>query len=71
MHPSQPGYLLLSNRDRSLILLDLMQSGDACRMQPAGQWILPVQIDAKKIIYFQKLMQPPGLIPVLNKAQCK
>ena len=71
MHPSQPGYLLLSNRDRSLILLDLVHSGDACRMQLDGQWILPLQLDAKKIVVFQKSMQPPGLIPVLYQAQCK
>lgn len=71
MHPSWPGYLLLSDRDRSLILLNLTQGDDACRMQPTGQWILPLQIDAKKIVYFKKSMQPPGLIPVINQAQCK
>jgi hypothetical protein len=71
LHPSRPGYLLLSDRDRSLILLDLVRVDDACHMQPDGQWILPLQIDAKEIIFFRKSMQPPRLTLVQFQAQCK
>ncbi len=60
MHPSKPGYLLLSDRDRTLLLLDLGQAGTLCSVQPDGQWILPVQLGNRKIIYFQKTMQPLG-----------
>ena len=71
LHPSRPGYLLLSDRDRSLILLDLARVDAACHMQPDGQWILPLQTDAEKIIIFRKSMQPPGLTLVQFHAQCK
>lgn len=71
MHPSRPGYLLLSDRDRSLILLDLEQDIIICRLQPEGQWVLPFQADAGEMLFFRKLMQPPGLALVQNQAQCK
>lgn len=71
MHPSRPGYLLLSDRDRNLILLDLEQDIVICHLQPEGQWILPLQVDAGGILFFRKLMQPPGLALVQIQAQCK
>ena len=71
MHPSRPGYLLLSDRDRNLILLDLEQDIVICRLQPESQWVLPFQTDAGKMRFFRKLMQPPGLALVQNQAQCK
>jgi len=71
MHPSRPGYLLLSNRDRNLILLDLQQDTVICRLQPDGQWVLPLQIDAGEILFFRKSMKPPRLTLVQNQAQCK
>ena len=71
IHPSQPGYLLLSDRDRTLLLLNLEQSNDPCSIHPQGQWLLPLQLDTENIIYFQKSMQPLGLTLVQILAQCK
>ncbi len=71
MHPSQPGFLLLSDRDRQLILLELEQHTIVCRLQPEGQWALPLQNAAGKINYFRKSMQPPGMSLVQPKAKCK
>lgn len=71
MHPSRPGYLLLSDRDRNLILLDLEQYIVICRLQPEGQWVLPLQGDAGEMLFFRKLMQPPDLALVQTQAQCK
>jgi len=71
MHPAQPGYLLLSNGDRTLVLLDLEQNGVACTIQSDSQWLLPIQTDARNIISFRKSMQPRGLTLVQTEAQCK
>jgi hypothetical protein len=71
MHPSQPGFLLLSDRDHSLLLLDLTQTNSPCPVQHDLQWMLPLQLDARNIIYFQKSMQPPGMTLVQTEAQCK
>jgi outer membrane protein assembly factor BamB len=71
MHPSQPGYLLLSDRDRTLLLLNLEQTNSPCPIQPENQWLLPLQFDTRNIVYFQKSMQPPGLTLVQIRAQCK
>lgn len=71
IHPSQPGFLLLSDRDRELILLDLAKSDDGCRLQTQPGWTLPLQIDERNIALFQKQMQPPGLKLVQTRATCK
>ena len=71
MHPSQPGYLLLSDRDRSLVLLDLTQTDSPCPVQHELRWMLPLQLDARNIVYFQKSMQPSAMTLVQTEAQCK
>ncbi|CAD7837769.1 MAG: hypothetical protein [Olavius algarvensis Gamma 3 endosymbiont] len=71
LHPSQPGYLLASDRDRELILLDLAKNDAGCRMQIQGNWNLPIQTDFRTIVHFQKQMQPPGIRLVETKAICK
>ena len=71
IHPSQPGYLLASDGDRELILLDLATNGKACRMLAQGNWTLPIQIDSLTIVHFQKQMQPPRLRLVQLRAKCK
>jgi outer membrane protein assembly factor BamB len=71
MHPSQPGYLLLSDRDRTLLLLDLNQTDRPCLVQHDLRWMLPLQLDDRNIIYFQKSMQPPGMTLVQTEAHCK
>lgn len=71
IHPSQPGYLLVSDSDRSLVLLNLDKNDAGCRMQTQGNWILPIQIDPRTIVHFQKHMQPPGIKLVQTRATCK
>lgn len=71
IHPSQPGYLLASDLDRELILLELGTNGNACRMLAQGNWTLPIQTDSRTIVHFQKQMQPPGLKLVQFRAKCK
>lgn len=71
MHPSQPGYLLLSDRDRSLVLLNLAQPDSPCPVPLGLQWMLPLQLDARSIIYFQKSMQPLDMALVQTEAHCK
>lgn len=71
LHPSQPGYLLLSDRDRELILLDLEKNDAGCRMQTPGNGSLPIQTDSRTIVHFQKQMQPPEIKPVQIQATCK
>lgn len=71
IHPSQPGFLLLSDRDSELILLDLAKNDDGCRLQTQPGWTLPIQIDRRHIMQFQKQMQPPGLKLVQTRATCK
>jgi hypothetical protein len=64
MHPAQPGFLLLSDKDQSLILFDLENDREIQRLQISGQWLSPIQVESGEIIYFQKLMQPPWLMAV-------
>ncbi len=71
IHPSQPGYLLVSDSDRNLLLLNLDNNDAGCRMQTQGNWTLPIQIDSHTIVHFQKQMQPPGIKLVQIRATCK
>jgi len=71
LHPSLPGYLLASDRDRELILLDLAKHDAGCRMQIQGNWNLPIQTDIRTIVHFQRRMQPPGIKLVKIPAICK
>lgn len=71
IHPSRPGYLLASDLDRELILLELGTNGNTCRMLAQGNWTLPIQTDSRTIVHFQKQMQPPGLGLVQTWATCK
>lgn len=71
IHPSQPGYLLLSNGDRQLSLLDLKHHDSPCRIDSDGSWILPIQITEGGIVLFQRSMQPPRIKLVQIRAQCK
>ena len=71
IHPSQPGYLLLSDQDRTLLLLNLEQPDSPCPVEPESPWMLPLQLDSRNIVYFQKSMQPLGLTLVQIRAQCK
>lgn len=71
MHPAKPGYLLLSDRDSTLMLLDLNQIDRPCPVQHDLRWMLPLQLADRKIIYFRKSLQPPGITLVETEARCK
>jgi outer membrane protein assembly factor BamB len=71
MHPSQADYLLLSDNDRKLILLDLDRGSIACQLEPDGPWALPIQIETGQVVYFRKSMQPPHMTLVKPRANCK
>ena len=71
LHPSNPDKLLLSDDDRDLVLFDIAGSNSACRIQPQGKWLLPIQLAGGEIIYFQQTLQPPSLTLVQNLALCK
>ena len=71
MHPAEPGYLLLGDRDQTLLLLDLGQTDILCPVEVDGQWVLPLQFKDRIILYFQKTMQPRGLTLVQTEANCK
>ena len=70
IHPSLPGYLLLSDRDRQLVLLDLANQAQPCKLDTGGQRLLPIQVDKENITFFQKTMQPPRLKRVKTSASC-
>ena len=70
IHPSLPGYLLLGDGDRKLILFDLAAKTMLCELDAQGQRLLPMQLDTHKIIYFRKSMQPTGLKLVIPPAFC-
>ena len=71
MHPAEPGYLLLSDNDQTLLLLDLGQTDTLCAVEVDGHWVLPLQLEDRKILYFQRTVQPPGLTLVQTEANCK
>lgn len=70
LHPSLPGTLLLSDGDRNLLLFDLERNQVLCRLQPRGEWLLPLQTGAG-IAYAKKSMNPPRLRLVQQSHTCK
>ena len=69
-HPALPGYLLLGNRDRELLLIDLANDAE-CRIRLDGVAVLPLQTAAGRIAYFRKNLQPPGFTLVQPADKCK
>ena len=70
MHPSIPGYLLLGDLDRKLLLLNLAEKNGLCELAGEGQRLLPMQLDNDNVIFFRKSMQPPALKLVQSPATC-
>ncbi len=59
MHPVKPGYLLLSDLDRTMILIDLQNQQEIFRNTIDGAWFAPIQLDENHIVYFlEENMQP-------------
>jgi len=54
MHPVIDGYMLLSDLDHTMILLDLKRQVEVFRKEIDGAWFSPVQIDNNHIVYFTK-----------------
>ena len=54
MHPDIDGYMLLSDLDNTMILLDLERQVEVFRKEIDGAWFSPVQIDDNHIVYFLK-----------------
>ncbi len=62
MHPAKPGYLLMSDLDRKLLLIDLTHRDVVYKTSIDGQWFSPVQIDPEAIVYFIKNSMQPNQI---------
>ena len=62
LHPAVPGYLLLSDLDRKLLLLEFNTNSIVYETSINGQWFWPLQINPDTIIYFkQKNRKPIGI----------
>ncbi len=62
MHPVSQGYMLLSDLDRILVLIDLQNQNEIFRTQIDGAWFSPVQIDENHIVYFRNANMQPNQI---------
>jgi len=70
MHPTQGGYFLMSDLDKTLVLFDPDKRTEVWRKQITGNWFAPVQIDEKNIIYILPAnLQPNKLSAVKIYAQ--
>ena len=62
LHPAEPGYLLMSDLDRNLLLLELNQRKVIFKTAISGQWFLPVQVNSHAIVYFVNNTMKPNHI---------
>ena len=62
LHPAKPGYLLMSDLDRMLVLIDLPQRNIIYKTSIGGQWFSPIQINPETIVYFIKNSMQPNQI---------
>ena len=62
MHPVSQGYMLLSDLDRIMVLIDLQNQNEIFRARIDGAWFSPVQIDENHIVYFRKENMQPNQI---------
>ncbi len=70
MHPTQDGYILMSDLDKTLVLFDPDKRTEVWRDEISGNWISPIQIDAKTVVYFRSTnLQPNELTAVKIHAQ--
>lgn len=70
-HPALPGYLLLGDGDREIVLLDLGNRERICRLHDPRGWILPMQVTAEAVLRLQNRVNPPALELVQLRANCK
>ena len=62
MHPVNNGYMLLSDLDNTIVLLDLERHVEVFRKTINGLWFSPIQIDNNHIVYFEREDIHPNLI---------
>ncbi len=62
MHPVTRGYLLLSDLDRTMVLINLENQDEIFRAQIDGEWFSPVQIDEGHVVYFRNVNMQPNQI---------
>ncbi len=62
MHPVNQGYMLLSDLDRIMVLINLQSQDEIFRTRIDGAWFSPVQIDENHIVYFRNENMQPNQI---------
>lgn len=62
MHPVSEGYMLLTDLDHTMVMLDLESHEQVFRKEIDGTWFSPVQIDDNHIVYFQTESMRPDQI---------
>ena len=66
MHPAISGYLLMSDLDHSLVLVDLSNNKVVYQARVSGQLFLPVQVKPDAIVYFTKDRMQPNLLQAVK-----
>lgn len=62
MHPVSRGYMLLSDLDRTMVLIKLQSQQEVFRIKIDGPWFSPIQFDENYIVYFLKENMQPNQI---------
>ncbi len=62
MHPVKSGYMLLSDLDHTIVLLDLDHQVEVFRKKIEGAWFSPAQVNDNHIVYFVKGNTQPNQI---------
>jgi outer membrane protein assembly factor BamB len=66
IHPGINEYLLLSDLDKTLILVNRHTAAEVWRGQLNGSWFLPIQVDQNAIIYFKPINLQPNVISAVK-----
>lgn len=62
MHPVTDGYMLLTDLDHMMVLLNLESNEVVFKIKIDGAWFSPIQIDENHIVYFQSESTQPNQI---------
>jgi len=62
MHPVTDGYMLLTDLEQTMVLLNLKTQHVVFKMEIDGDWFSPIQIDESHIVYFQNESLQPNQI---------
>ncbi len=62
MHPVSQGFMLLSDLDQTMVLLELENHTEVFRNKIEGTWFSPIQIDDHHVVYFfSDTLQPNNI----------